>query len=105
LVVAVDKPYGPKHAMALATGLFVGVDLKGKTMAEVVAIPHGALRDGTTVWLMDRDNKLKIKPVTVMRKGREYVYLDGGLAPGDRIILTSLAGAADGMLLRLAVDN
>lgn len=105
LVVAVAKPYGKEHAMTLATGLFVGVDLTGKTMAKVVAIPHGALRDGSTVWIMGRDDKLKIKSVTVIREARDYVYVNGGLIPGDRIILTSLAGAADGMLLRLAVDQ
>ena len=102
VVVAVANPYGPEHAMGLATGLFVKVELAGKTIPRVVAIPHGALRDESSVWVMDSADRLRIKPVSVIRKSRDYIYVNGGLAAGERIVLTSLAGAADGMLLRLA---
>lgn len=102
LVVAVDDPYGLRQVAGkrpeLAMGTFVQVELHGALLKDVTVLPAAALRDGGSVWLMN-DGKLKIHPVKVVRRARDEVVV-AGLAPGERVVLTNLAGAAEGMKLR-----
>jgi len=104
VVVAVDDPYGLRgntDRPALALGLFVEANLRGDMLAQVFAIPRSALRDNHTVWLADDGGHLAIRPVEVARRERDQVLVAGGLTAGDRVVLTALSGAANGMALRL----
>jgi len=107
LAVRVADPYrlrtdsGPA-GLDLAMGMFVEVDIHGRTAHEVVALPRRALRTPTTVWLMDAERKLRLREVHVIRLTDEEALVDQGLAQGEQVVLTALSGAADGMLLRPA---
>jgi RND family efflux transporter MFP subunit len=105
VVVAVDDPYGLHGAHRdgrpeLALGLFVEVELHGAPLPGVFPIPRSALRAGETVWLVDGAGQLQIRPVEVARRERDEVCISRGLAAGDRVVLTALSGAANGMALR-----
>ncbi len=51
------------------------------------------------------DAHLKIRPVQVIRRTRDEVVIGEGLQPGERIVLTNIAGAAEGMKLRPVMDK
>ncbi len=107
LVVSIKDPYllkntGSQGQPALAIGSFVDISFKGRVMTDIFALPRQALRDNNTVWIMDDDKLLRIRPVTAVRLERDEVFLSEGLETGERIILTNLTGAADGMKLRSA---
>ena len=103
LVVAVDDPYhlrqGTAERPVLSMGIFVQVLLHGKVLKDVTVIPANALRDGATVWTMN-DGHLKVRSVEVVRRTRDEVVIGEGLATGDRVVLTNLAGVTEGMKLR-----
>lgn len=103
IVVAVDDPYGLASRRAdrldLAVGSFVQVVLHGRTLGDVAVLPASALRDGEKVWLMN-DRHLKIRPVEVIHRARDEVVIGSGLQEGERVVLTNVAGAAEGMKLR-----
>ena len=103
VVVAVDNPYQKSPTAGyseLSTGLFVNVQLRGKTLHQVITIPRKALRNNQRVWVVDRDNKLEIRSVTVARREKGNILVSKGLAPGERVVVTSLSAAANGMMLR-----
>ncbi len=105
LVVEIKDPYGLKSTRdpvrpALAAGTFVDVHIKGETLKGVFVIPRIAFRDNSTVWVMDKDNKLRIKNVKTLRIEKNEVIIIEGLNDGDTIILTNISGAANGMKLR-----
>ena len=105
VIVTVDDPYDLKHrsrnsGINLEVGLFVKVTLHGKKLAGVIAIPRSALRENATVWIADKNNKLQIRPVTVVRRERDMLFIEKGLKEGERVVLTSLSGAAEGINLR-----
>lgn len=107
VVVEVEDPYGLEGGSApapLASGAFVTVDIEGRTVGDVVAIPRGALRDGSTVWVADTGATLDIRKVTLVRREKNEVLVSG-LASGDRVILTTIAGAAEGLALRPVKDK
>lgn len=109
IVVAVDNPYGRLNGDPgkpdLAAGMFVIVEIHGKILSDVYAVPREALREFSTVWIMDESGKLQIRKVTVVREERDEVLITQGLHGGDQVVLTNLAGAAKGMLLRTAGEK
>jgi RND family efflux transporter MFP subunit len=105
IVIEVSNPYGLANTEnsgrpALAIGTFVDVKIKGKELKNVFVIPRITLRDNATVWAMDDDNKLSIKSVSAIRIEKDFAVIDSGLEAGDRIIVTNISGAANGMKLR-----
>lgn len=103
IVVAVEDPFGLESREAdrpeLALGTFVQVTLHGRTLQDVAVLPAAALRDDNRVWIMN-DDHLRIKEVDVIRRARDEVVIGEGLQPGDRVVLTNVVGAAEGMKLR-----
>ena len=105
VIVEVKDPYGLNNNkgsgyMALATGSFVNVHIKGKELRNVYVLPRSAFRDNSTVWIMDRENKLKIHKVDALKIERDRVIIGKGLQDDDMVIMTNISGAVEGMKLR-----
>ncbi len=105
VVVGVDDPYHLKKRPEsgrpdLAVGMFVEVAIRGDTLAGVFSIPRGALREEDTVWVVGEEEKLEIRKVEVVRRDRQNVLIRNHLRDGERVVLTALQGAANGMKLR-----
>jgi multidrug efflux pump subunit AcrA (membrane-fusion protein) len=105
LVVEVHDPYNlrgsrPAKHPALAMGMFVEVNFLGEPLVEVITIPRRALHENNMVWLMDEDNTLRMRRIEVLRIEQNQVLVREGLAAGERLVLTNLSGAVEGMALR-----
>ena len=105
LVVLINDPYGLENGSdvlkpPLAQGTFVEVRFAGRELENIIVIPRTALRDNSSVWVMDNENKLIIRKIVQLRIEHDQVIISDGIAEGDRVILTNISGAADGMKLR-----
>ncbi len=102
VVVTVADPFSKSTNLLndLLPGMFVEVHLQGEEISDVVAVPRGALHDNDTVWIVDDENRLHIRTVDIQRRERDEVLVRSGLNAGEKIVLTNLSGAAEGMLLR-----
>ncbi len=109
VVIEVQDPYGLLHEgnarKALVTGSFVDVSIKGGRLKDVFLVPRTSVRDNDTVWIMDKDNLLNIQNVQIVRYERENVLVKDSLEDGDRIVITNIPGAADGMKLRVVQEG
>jgi len=109
VVIEVQDPYGllnEGHARkALVSGAFVDVSFQGRRLKDVFLVPRTAVRDNDTVWIMDNDDLLRIQDVQIVRYERENVLVKDSLEDGDRIVLTNIPGAADGMKLRVVQEG
>ena len=104
VVVRVDKPYEKKPPLAI--GLFVRVEIQGRTLPDLAEIPRSALRQGDLVWVVTKDDRLRFRKVEVARIARETVQIQGGLKDGERVVVSSLKAVTDGMLVRcVAVEQ
>lgn len=83
---------------ALKPGTFVKCRITGETYENIYVLPRYLLKRDDTLFTVT-DNHLKMKKVTVLRKFEEDMYIDGGLAPGDKIVSSPLPGALEGMAL------
>ncbi len=103
LLVAVNEPL--QGARPLLLGAYVRVEIEGPGFPAAAEIPREALREGDVVWLMDKDDRLAIRPVEVLWRRPETVLVGGGLRAGERVVLTALSMPVPGMGLRLALAS
>jgi RND family efflux transporter MFP subunit len=104
VVARVEDPYG-KGAAAdgnpLAVGLFVEARIEGRTARDVVVIPRSALRGKSGVLVVDAEDRLRPRQVEVVRVDRERAVIGAGLEAGERVCLSAIEVAVDGMQVRV----
>ena len=67
-------------------------------------MPRTALRTdagGDLVYVVDAGDRLRFKTVDVLRADHDDVVIGSGLGPGDRVCVSPLAAAVDGMAVRI----
>lgn len=105
LVVEINDPYGLiSDAEPLKFGTFVDVQFKGITIENVYKLPQ-TLVNNRRVWVVDNENKLRIKNVTVLREEGKYFYIDSGLEPNDKVVMTLPEYPLDGMEVKITYDK
>jgi len=103
VVVRVEKPYARKPP--LVAGLFVTVEIQGRTLENAAVIPRAALRDNNTVWVVDETGLLVFRRVDVARLGTNQAILRSGLKDGEMVVTSGLKIVIDGMKVRLMTPN
>lgn len=100
VVIEVPKPYDTSAGHpALLPGSFVDVNIFGRTLDEVVAVPRYAVREDGRVWVFS-DGTLRIREVEVLRADRQQTLISSGLEEGDLVIVSSLDAVTEGMTVR-----
>ena len=90
--------------MDLKPGAFVKCRIFGRQKTRVFTVPRHLLKPGNLLFLAT-DGHLEIRPVRVLRKVEDAVYINAGLDPGDRLITTPVPGAVAGMALDIQEDG
>jgi len=107
LIVAVKNPMNRKDGqLPLLLGAYVKVKIHGKKLDDVVIVPRRAMRSEDQIWVMNDKDELEVRSVQVAYRGQDELYLTSGIAPNERIVISRLAAAVQGMPLRtLAKDK
>ncbi|MBT3886352.1 MAG: efflux RND transporter periplasmic adaptor subunit [Rhodospirillaceae bacterium] len=106
VIVAVDNPYAIAAGDArppLAKNMYVEVELRGRVRAGETVIPRSALRDGKA-FVVTADNRLQIRSVKLRLSLGGVAVIESGIKAGERIVISDLIPAIDGMLLDPAAD-
>ena len=104
VLVAVKNPLGTRNhpsSVPLMIDDYVYVDITGRTLEDVMALPRTALKDDNTVWV-NQDNTLDIRKVTLAWKDETNVYIQKGISPGDQVVVSDLSTPVQGMALKSA---
>jgi RND family efflux transporter MFP subunit len=105
ILAAVKDPLGllntGKIIRPLLIGEYVRVEVEGSLLSQVFSIPRGALRDNNTIWIVGDDSTLDIRPVSTIWRDAQKVFLDQGLNPGDKLIVSDLAAPVVGMKVQV----
>ncbi|MCP3927158.1 MAG: efflux RND transporter periplasmic adaptor subunit [Desulfobacterales bacterium] len=80
-------------------GAYAKLMLPGKNFRGVTVLPKEALRQGSTVWVLNDDDTLEIREVIVKGKDIDNIVIERGLSESDRVILTHIASPLSGMSL------
>ncbi len=112
LVVAVDEPYRsaiPGQRPPLTKNMYVEVEIRGARQAGRIAVPRVALHRGpdgrNVVYLADPEDRLAFRPVTLGPLQSDFVIVEKGLEGGERVVVSDLIPAIEGMLLAPRQDE
>ncbi len=107
IIVEVDKPYAdiqPGIRPPLVKGMFVYVEMRGRKRFAQLVVPRSSLH-GDELYLIDGDKRLRKRKVEVGLTDPEYVIVKSGIGSGERIVVSDLVPAIEGMLLRPVSDE
>ena len=106
-IVSVNDPYGAAAEQAgapLAVGLFVNAEIVGRTIDRAYVLPRGALRGADSMYVAEDGGVLSVRQVEVIDSSPERVVIASGVSAGERVIISPVRGAVDGMAVR-ALDE
>ena len=89
----------PNAKFQLWPGQFVNVRLLIDTLKQVVVAPTAAVQrgpSGTFVFVVQPDNKVAVRPVTVSQQDETQAVIARGLQPDERVVTTGFARLAAG---------
>ena len=85
----------------LAVGLFVEAEIRGNRVEGAIVLPRAALRPGSEVLVVDPENRLRHRAIEILRSEDDRVVVGDGLAAGDRVVVSPLPAAVEGMVVRI----
>jgi len=101
LVARVEDPYGLRDAHPpLAVGMFVAAEIEGRVLEDVLELPRAALHGEGRILVVDAEDRIRVRAVEVLRRDGESVIARASLARGERLCLSRLEPATDGMRVR-----
>ncbi|WP_223789025.1 efflux RND transporter periplasmic adaptor subunit [Marinicella meishanensis] len=106
-IAEVQDPYGAgaDFGVPFAVGMFVQANIEGVESIQAMVIPRDALRNADKVYVVDAENKLDIRSVEVISTSKEQVLLSGGVSVGEKVAVSTLPNAAQGMLVEPMVKG
>jgi hypothetical protein len=100
-VVKAETPVETSSQLPLLLGTYVEVEIQGRQAERVVELNRAALRGGDTVYIMKADSTLEKRKVEVLWRREKVVLVSSGISAGEKVIISPLGSAIEGMLLRL----
>jgi RND family efflux transporter MFP subunit len=98
VIVRVERPYDTMPP--LAVGLFVRVEIEGKTLPEAIWLPRSSIRKGNTVYIVDGESKIRFRQIEIARYDRDEVLVRSGLEKGDLIVISPMKIVTEGMKVK-----
>jgi len=112
LVVAVDEPYRraiPGQRPPLTKNMYVEVEVRGAPQAGRIAVPRVALHRGPdgrdVVYLAGAEDRLAFRAVSLGPVQSDFVIVEEGLSGGERVVVSDLIPAIEGMRLAPRLDR
>jgi len=107
IVVAVDNPYEkarPGVRPPLTAGMYCRVELLAPVRAGSAIVPRSAIH-GNKVFTVDKEQRLRERPVVVDFAQSEFVVVKSGLQAGEPVVVSDPSPAILGMKVNLVPDK
>jgi hypothetical protein len=105
LLVAIQDPLNlqekNKRLPQVLLGSYLRAEIQGQELDRLAKVDRRWIHDKDTVWLMNTDNALEIRPVHIAYRSQHDVFISEGLETGDRLVVTDISTPTEGMPLRL----
>lgn len=81
----------------LLVGLYVKAEIQGRTANDVFRLPRSALRNESTVLVVDEGKALRFRQVDILRIQNNEVIVKSGLKPGEQVCIAPPLVVVEGM--------
>jgi len=104
VIVRVKAPF--RKRPPLLPGLYVTVEIEGKTIPQAIRLPlsylHRAPGGEWEVWVVDEKGRLRFRRVEVAYMYHDEAVITAGLKSGELVVSSALSIVTDGMKVRVA---
>jgi len=94
----VINPY--QQSPPLAIGMFVDAVIEGKTIKNGFLVPNSAINNNSNLYVINANDSLEIREIEVLGTENDYVIIKGEISEGERVVVSPLNNAKDGMALK-----
>ncbi len=105
MVHVIARVSNDAQEVPLSVGLFVKAEIDGLQVDDIVVLPRNALRNGNRVLVVDAENKLHFRDIEPLRLYRDEVLVKSGLEAGERVCVSPLQTAVEGMPVEPIADD
>lgn len=88
--IETDKPNLP-------IGLFVEAQIDGIILKGIYSIPVNAISENNEVYFVNNDSQLESRQISILKKYSDFVIVKDGLKAGERIVISKLSNASNGI--------
>jgi len=100
LTVAIRLQPDKDASFPLVQGMFCRVDIEGRSLENVFALPRAAVSFEQTVYVVE-ENRLYTRKVVVARIEESTAFILGGLKEGEQVIITRLENPLENSLVSI----
>jgi len=94
----VINPY--QQSPPLAIGMFVDAVIEGKTIKNGFLVPNSAINNNSNIYVINTNDNLEVRKIEVLGTENDYVIIKGEISEGERVVVSPLNNAKDGMALK-----
>jgi len=106
LIAHIEDPFADDPAQPqrppLTVGKFVEAEIEGSSFDEIFVVPREAVRNSNQVLTVDKSQRLHIREVNILYRGKNNIYIKNGLNENDHIVMTPLDVVVEGMRVLLS---
>ncbi|MBI79738.1 MAG: efflux RND transporter periplasmic adaptor subunit [Pseudomonadota bacterium] len=104
-VARIYNNYSNNDYLAPPIGLFVQAEIEGLLVDNIVTIPRSALRGENLVLVVDQEERLYQREVSILRLYGDDVFISGGLNQGELICISPIQTFIDGMKVKTIIEE
>jgi multidrug efflux pump subunit AcrA (membrane-fusion protein) len=85
-------------------GLFVQAAIQGRNVEGVIRLPRSAMRDDNQIMVVDSDNRLRFRQISLLRLEHDDILVQEGLEDGELVCVSPLQTVVDGMRVSTVLE-
>ena len=105
MVQLVARVESAEDSQDLSVGLFVTAEIAGLAVENIVRLPRSAIRNNNQVLVVDTENRLRFRDIQSLRLYKDNVLINAGLIPGERVCVSTVQTAIEGMAVNPVADS
>ena len=94
-----------EDALPVPVGMFVQAEIQGRRVENIIRLPRSAMRDNNQVLVVDEDNRLNFRHVSLLRLEHDDMLIDDGLAEGELVCISPLQTVVEGMRVNPFIEG
>jgi multidrug efflux pump subunit AcrA (membrane-fusion protein) len=88
----------------LPVGMFVSADIRGRKVDHVIRLPRSAMRDDNEVLVVDAEDRLRFRRVSLLRLEHDDILVSEGIEDGELVCISPMQTVVDGMRVHPIIE-
>ena len=78
--------------------------IQGRNVEGIIRLPRSAMRDDNQIMVVESDNRLRFRQISLLRLERDDILVRDGLKEGELVCVSPLQTVVDGMRVSTVIE-